>query len=127
MEDRAREARASPARALRRRSSERIPSQVASFKNNLMREPITSLALKYVHLDSPPSFIAILGSFTQRKCLCLGVIIHAPSPGDSMVTLNQGPFGLQEVEMNKEGGASISELFTRSASVARSLRRLVLR
>ncbi len=76
--------------ALRWRSSERIPSQVTSFESVLPRRPITTLALNYVHFDSLPSFITILGSFTQLKSLRLGVIIHAPSPGDSVVTLSQG-------------------------------------
>ncbi|KAK0230035.1 hypothetical protein IW262DRAFT_1335981 [Armillaria fumosa] len=113
--------------ALRWRSSDRIPSEVTSFESVLPRRPITALSLNYVHFDSLPSFITILGSFTQLKSLRLGVIIHAPSPGDSMVTLSQGPFGLQEVEMNMEGCASILELFARSTSVASGLKRLVLR
>ncbi|PBK79949.1 hypothetical protein ARMGADRAFT_1172152 [Armillaria gallica] len=113
--------------ALRWRSSERIPSQVTSFESVLPRRPITNLALNYVHFDSLPSFITILGSFTQLKSLRLGVIIHAPSPGDSVMTLSQGPLGLQEVEMNMEGCASIVELFARSAPVVSSLKRLVLK
>ncbi|KAK0465757.1 hypothetical protein IW261DRAFT_1574835 [Armillaria novae-zelandiae] len=113
--------------ALKWRSSERIPSEVTSFESVLPRRPITTLALNYVHFDSLPSFITILGSFTQLKSLRLGVIIHAPSPADSVVTLSQGPFGLQEVEMNMEGCASVVELFARSASVASGLKRLVLR
>ncbi|KAK0190223.1 hypothetical protein F5146DRAFT_545710 [Armillaria mellea] len=113
--------------ALRWRSSERIPSEVTSFESVLPRKPITTLALNYVHFDSLPSFITILGSFTQLKSLRLGVIVHAPSPGDSVMISTQGPFGLQEVEMNMEGCASIVELFTRSPSLASSLKRLVLR
>lgn len=115
------------AEALRWRSDDGIMPEAGTFESVLLRKSITTLTLNYIYFDSLPGFVKILESFNELKVLRLGVIIHTPSLGDSAVTLTQGSFGLQELEMNMEGCTSIVKLFARSPLVVSSAKRLVLK